>query len=120
MCGLTWLSAVVFLRFAKRSGPVRRYLSDASYWTYIIHVLVAYTAPHLLWTTAVPTVVHYLLMTGFVLLFCLASYDTLVRDRWLGVLLNGRRAPAIAPRLGMGASVAILALGVYQAVNMAL
>lgn len=85
--GLTGL----FLRYLNTEKPVGRYLSDGSYWIYLMHmpVVIAFQmafAP-LAWSAAVkvPVVV---LFSSAVLVW---SYDAFVRATWIGVLLNGRR-----------------------------
>ena len=73
--------------------PWVRYIADASYWLYIIHLLiviwlqVAIADQPLHWTIKLPVIVLVTLGIGLV------SYDLFVRSTWVGVILNGRRRP---------------------------
>ena len=79
------------LRFLSGFSPVRRYIADASYWIYIMHlpvvaalqVWVGHWPLH--WSVKYPFVV----IVSFAILF--ASYHWLVRPTFIGQLLNGRR-----------------------------
>ncbi|MBN2430000.1 MAG: acyltransferase family protein [Acidobacteria bacterium] len=72
-----------------------RFLSDASYWIYIIHapLLFLFQMPliHLPW----PTALKMLLALAATTAVSLLSYNRLVRPGWIGVLLNGRRLPRL-------------------------
>ncbi|MBI4892250.1 MAG: acyltransferase family protein [Acidobacteria bacterium] len=95
----------LFLRRCSDPSPRTRYLSDSAYWLYLFHppVLVAIQIPMLglAWPVAVKFLIGILLATP-VLLY---SYDLLVRDTWIGVILNGRRYPRGLPG---GAASAVL------------
>ena len=73
--------------------PVVRYLADASYWMYLMHLplILALEAPlsDLTWPVAVKLVVVLGVGTALLLL----SYDLFVRSTWIGAWLNGRRRP---------------------------
>lgn len=77
----------------RRPSAAWRYVADASYWVYIVHlplvmvlqVLVAGVDLH--WTLKFPAI------TGVVLAACFLSYHTLVRSTFIGAQLNGRRYP---------------------------
>lgn len=80
-----------FRRFLAGGGSGIRWLSDSSYWLYLMHVplLFALQAPLRSWNMS-PFVKFGLscaVCTGLLLL----SYQWLVRYSWLGALLNGRR-----------------------------
>jgi hypothetical protein len=117
-CGLAWLSAVLFLKRPDKHRPAGRYLSDASYWVYVMHLPFAVSVPHLFWWPSAPPLLHFLLTSSLVFLFCLVTYDALVRNGWIGVLLNGRRVPPVAPWLGRGMTAGLLLLAVFMIVQM--
>jgi ABC-type multidrug transport system ATPase subunit/peptidoglycan/LPS O-acetylase OafA/YrhL len=81
------------LRFMATANPRVRYVADASYWIYLVHlpivaamqVLVGRAPWH--WSVKFPLV----LAVSFVLLFL--SYHYLVRSTFIGQLLNNRRYP---------------------------
>jgi len=79
------------LRFLSNYSPVRRYIADASYWIYIMHLPVVAAVQvwvgrwPLHWGVKFP----FILVVSFAILF--ASYHWLVRPSFIGVLLNGRK-----------------------------
>jgi peptidoglycan/LPS O-acetylase OafA/YrhL len=81
------------LRFLSGYSPVRRYVADASYWIYLMHMpLVAWLAVWvgfwpLHWTIKYP----FILAVTFTVLFL--GYHYLVRPTFIGKLLNGRKYP---------------------------
>lgn len=80
-----------FLRFAGQPQPWVRYLADASYWCYLVHL------PLVLWLqvlVAKAPVSGWLKFSGILLvtmLLLLASYHWCVRYTWIGRMLNGPR-----------------------------
>ncbi|MBP2158065.1 MULTISPECIES: acyltransferase family protein [Asticcacaulis] len=75
----------------KNESPLVRYLSDASYWIYIVHIplvlLFQYLVKDYDWHIAakVAIVLFGTLLTG------LLSYSLIVRYTFIGTILNGRR-----------------------------
>jgi len=80
------------LRFLSAYSPARRYLADASYWIYLMHIPVLFffsLALHPLhwhWSLKYPVTI-FCAMT-----ILLLSYHFLVRFTFIGATLNGRRA----------------------------
>jgi hypothetical protein len=93
----TWASSLALiglsLRFLSGFSPVRRYIADASYWLYLIHLPIVMVLQILVaqldW--AWPLKFAVILGVGFPLMF--ASYELLVRHSFIGWLLNGKRVP---------------------------
>jgi hypothetical protein len=85
--GLTGL----FVRYFNGPRPVQRYLSDAAYWMYIVHLPFTIWLPGLLAPLAWPAMVKFGLVFGITTLATLITYHYLVRSTAIGVLLNGRR-----------------------------
>jgi ABC-type multidrug transport system ATPase subunit/peptidoglycan/LPS O-acetylase OafA/YrhL len=91
----SWVFAItgVALRFFGTYSSTRRYIADASYWIYIVHlplvaalqVLVAQWPLH--WSMKFPFVV------AVSLALLLTSYHYLIRPTFVGELLNGRKYP---------------------------
>lgn len=81
------------MRSVSRPIPAVRYVADASYWIYLVHlpvvialqVLVGHLPWH--WSVKFPLI----LVVSFVVLFI--SYHYLVRSTLIGEVLNGRRYP---------------------------
>ena len=70
-----------------------RYLADASYWMYLVHLPIVWLlqAWMLRWPLAWPFKLALVLALTWAVL--LASYHWLVRSTFMGVFLNGRRYP---------------------------
>ena len=94
------------LRFLSGFSPARRYIADASYWIYLIHLpivmalQVAVSRIDWFW----PVKFAAILAVAFALLF--ASYQWMARDNFIGAVLNGRRAPRRAATAAAVASSA--------------
>jgi peptidoglycan/LPS O-acetylase OafA/YrhL len=89
----TWTFAVIglALKFLAGHSPARRYIADASYWLYLIHLpiimaLQVAVAP-LVW----PWWVKFPLILAVAFPIMFASYHLLVRHSFIGSLLNGRK-----------------------------
>jgi hypothetical protein len=81
---------VMMVFFAGRSRLIR-YLSDSSYWLYLIHLPIVVFFQVL----AIPLPVHWTLklciifVPSFMIMF--ATYHFFVRKTWIGVVLNGKK-----------------------------
>ncbi|MDO9068537.1 MAG: acyltransferase family protein [Deltaproteobacteria bacterium] len=91
----TWLlilgSAGVYLRYLNRPLPLARYLADASYWIYLVHLPITIAFAGAFSRTDWPVGVKFgatFLATSTV---CVLSYTLFVRSTVLGQFLNGRR-----------------------------
>lgn len=91
----TWTFAILgmALRFLSRPVGVIRYVADASYWIYLVHLpLVA-----ALQVLAAPLAWHWSIKFPAIVLVSLAllvgSYGLFVRSTFIGQMLNGRRYP---------------------------
>jgi len=81
------------LRFLSGFSPARRYIADASYWLYLIHLPIVMALQVAVARLDWPWPVKFaaILAVAFPLMF--ASYELLVRDSFIGFVLNGCRAP---------------------------
>jgi glucans biosynthesis protein C len=93
-----WTIAIVgaALRFCSNESPVRRYVADASYWIYLIHIPVVMALQTVVAQWPLPWFVKYaaVLLVAFPIM--LATYQWLVRYTFVGAILNGRRYRAAA------------------------
>jgi glucan biosynthesis protein C len=91
----TWILASLglFLRFCAADSRSWRYLADASYWVYIIHLPVVVALQVALSRTGLPCGLKFAVSAAVATLVSLVSYHLLVRSTPIGVLLNGRRHP---------------------------
>ncbi|HEX4939925.1 MAG TPA: acyltransferase family protein [Candidatus Kapabacteria bacterium] len=87
------LVMALYQRYLRQENALVRYLSNSSYWLYLIHFPLAIALPPLLhdWPLA-PTLKFGLVLVA-TLGLGLLSYEFLVRDTPVGALLNGRRIP---------------------------
>ncbi len=93
---LTFALFGLFLRYMTNTSRRWRYLADASYWIYIVHVPIVMLLPLLLANIPLPGIVKLALVvltaTGLILL----AYRYFVRPTFIGEQLNGRRYPRVA------------------------
>jgi len=89
------------LRFLNKESPAIRYVADASYWIYLVHLPVVMALQVLVYSIQAPALVKIVIVTGGAFLILLASYHVLVRHSWLGKWLNGRKLPWRAARPAM-------------------
>jgi glucan biosynthesis protein C len=98
LCAGTLAFLGLGLRFFARPSPTVRYLADASYWIYIVHLplVVALQAAVMLapWHWAIKFLGINLVATTLLL----ASYQWAVRRTWVGLWLNGKRVASSLPR----------------------
>lgn len=89
-----------FVRLLDRPSPIVRYLSDASYWMYIVHLPIVIAVPGVLAPSPWPAAVKFLITVTLTTAATLVSYHYLVRSTAIGALLNGRRYPRALPSAG--------------------
>jgi peptidoglycan/LPS O-acetylase OafA/YrhL len=81
------------LRFLSGHSPVRRYLADASYWVYILHLPLVMLAKVWVQDWAGPWWLKRGGVSLGVFAVCLITYELLIRHSFMGTWLNGRRVP---------------------------
>jgi glucan biosynthesis protein C len=94
----TWVFAIIgaAMEFFSGASATTRYLADSSYWMYLIHLPLVFALQtvimkwNLHWAVKFPM----LMVATFALL--LVSYHFMVRNTFIGKILNGRRYPALA------------------------
>lgn len=90
----------LFLRYASRESTKVRYMVDASYWLYLMHLPIAIWVPGMISQWAVPALVKVAVVLLVMIPTLLATYHVLVRPTIIGKVLNGRRYPAPIPFVG--------------------
>ena len=88
------------LRFLSGYSATRRYIADASYWLYLIHMPIVLALQILVSQLAWPWWIKFPLILAIAFPIMFASYHYLVRGTFIGAVLNGRRYP----RAPMGSS----------------
>jgi peptidoglycan/LPS O-acetylase OafA/YrhL len=79
------------LKYLSGHSGVRRYVSDASYWIYIVHLPLIMVGEMLVLHLALPVLAKYALVLGGTLLAAFATYHLMVRYSFIGAILNGRK-----------------------------
>ena len=81
----------LFIRYASSHSSIMRYISDASYWCYLIHLPLTVIIPGLISDWIIPATLKFLLVFIITGVLCFLSYHYLVRGTFIGQFLNGRR-----------------------------
>ena len=99
---LGWSLVVLFLgafvKWGAQPRPWVSYLSDASYWCYLVHLPIVVALQILVADLAWPGLLKYAIVMTGTIAACLGSYHAAVRYTFIGAALNGpRERPAPAP-----------------------
>lgn len=89
--GMTFGMIGLFPRLFSGESKALRYVSDSSYWLYVAHLPLIIWAQMLVRDWQAPAFLKFVLVCGVVTGVLLLVYQTLVRYRWLGTVLNGPR-----------------------------
>jgi peptidoglycan/LPS O-acetylase OafA/YrhL len=89
----TFAAIGLALRFLSGFSPVRRYLADASYWLYLIHLPIVLALQVALSALDWPALVKFAIILLVALPVMLISYPLMVRHSCIGAVLNGARVP---------------------------
>ena len=89
----------LFLRLFRSPSKAMRYISDAAYWMYIIHLPLVVLLNQLLMPVSLPALVKFSIVMVVSSAIMLGTYQLFVRYTWIGVLLNGPRIRAERNRL---------------------
>jgi glucan biosynthesis protein C len=90
-----WSLALIglFLRYLPTQNRVLRYVSESSYWVFLVHMLGTIGFGALLFNQPLGALAKMGLNILATTIACLLSYQVLVRYTLIGVLLNGQRQP---------------------------
>jgi hypothetical protein len=89
--GLTGL----FLRHFNRPSATIRYVVDAAFWIYLVHLPLAIWLPGAFSTLVLPAGIKILMVLAITYVVGFVSYDLFVRSTMLGSTLSGRRHPRV-------------------------
>jgi len=81
----------LFIRYASNHSMTMRYISDASYWVYLVHLPLTAFIPSLLLNWEVPSTIKFLTVLICTATICFVTYHYLVRATFIGKFLNGRK-----------------------------
>jgi ABC-type multidrug transport system ATPase subunit/peptidoglycan/LPS O-acetylase OafA/YrhL len=96
-----WSFAILGLatRFLSQANPTIRYMADASYWIYLVHLPVVCALQVAVGRLPLPWAIKFPLILIVALAVLFASYRYLVRSTFIGQLLNGRKYPRSVARV---------------------
>lgn len=108
LCTWFWSVGVIglFARHVQRSNAVLRYLSQASYWVYLIHLPLTIVFGALLLNEPLSVLTKCAISITATSVVALLSYHLLVRSTPLGALLTGKRYPFTLPGLRVAGTAA--------------
>lgn len=89
----TFAALGLSLRCLSEHSRVLRYLSDASYWVYIVHLPLVMALQIAVFQLAWPWPVKLAAILGGTMIAALATYELLIRHSFMGRWLNGRKVP---------------------------
>ena len=89
----TWVFGLVgaALRFFSSESATRRYLADSSYWLYLAHLPLVFALQLTMRSWPLHWSVKFPLVVGIACAVLLVTYHYLVRNTYIGQILNGRR-----------------------------
>lgn len=80
----------LFIRFASKHSAVMRYVSDSSYWVYLLHLPLTAFLPAFLLGISIPAFFKFLIVMTGTAVVCFITYHYFVRATFIGKFLNGR------------------------------
>ncbi len=83
----------LFIRYTSNHSLRWRYISDSSYWVYLIHLPLTAFIPSLIVDWPLPAFVKFVITMIGTTIVCFATYHFLVRNSFIGKFLNGRKYP---------------------------
>jgi peptidoglycan/LPS O-acetylase OafA/YrhL len=86
---LAWLGW--FIHLLEKEIPFLSYLSQSSYWVYLLHFPITLLIGAVLYQWDAAPALKILLNVLFTTLVCVASYELMVRRTFIGVFLNGKK-----------------------------
>ena len=83
----------ISLRTKHGENAILRFLAEASFWVYIVHLPFVGLTHVAIAQMAIPTIAKFLLAGLIPLSISLTTYQVFVREKWLGRFLDGRGRP---------------------------
>ncbi|WP_282121915.1 acyltransferase family protein [Algibacter mikhailovii] len=80
----------LFIRYASKHSALMRYISDSSYWVYLLHLPLTAFLPASQYGVDIPAFFKFLLVMSGTTIICFVTYHYLVRATLIGKFLNGR------------------------------
>lgn len=80
----------LFMRYASKHSAIMRYVSDSSYWVYLLHLPLTAFLPAFLYGLDITSFFKFLMVMTGTTIICFVTYHYLVRATFIGEFLNGR------------------------------
>ena len=81
----------MFRRWCSAESRVMRYVSDSSYWLYLMHIPLVITLACVMQTWKIPIFIKLSMICAGTTLILLVTYQLFVRYTWIGLVLHGSR-----------------------------
>ncbi|GAA4960852.1 acyltransferase family protein [Algibacter aquimarinus] len=81
----------LFIRYGSNHSLKMRYISDSSYWVYLVHLSLTAIIPSFIVDWPIPATLKFLFVLITTGIICFVSYHYLVRGTFIGKFLNGRK-----------------------------
>lgn len=81
----------LFIRYASKHSTRMRYISDASYWVYLVHLPLVTFSAGIIANLHVPVFIKFLIVICLTTLVSFTTYHYLVRKSFIGEFLNGKK-----------------------------
>lgn len=81
----------LFIRYGSNHSHLMRYVSDSSYWFYLLHLPLTAILPGLFSEWNAPALLKFLVVLSITLSICAVTYHFLIRSTFVGKFLNGRK-----------------------------
>lgn len=81
----------LFIRYGSNHSAKMRYISDSSYWVYLLHLPLTIIIPALIVNWNIPGVLKFLFVAITTSIICFVTYHYFVRNSFIGKFLNGRK-----------------------------
>lgn len=81
----------LFIRYGSNHSARVRYISDSSYWVYLLHLSFTALLPGLIADWALPASLKFLFVMTTTGIICYVTYHYFVRGTFIGKFLNGRK-----------------------------
>jgi glucan biosynthesis protein C len=84
----------LFIRYNSKHSKRMRYISDSSYWVYLIHLPLTAIIPAFIWELPLPALVKFIIVLSLTTIICFVTYHYFVRKTFIGKFLNGKKYPS--------------------------
>jgi peptidoglycan/LPS O-acetylase OafA/YrhL len=83
----------LFRVYFSKESKLMRYISDSSYWMYLVHMPLVFLGQHWVRQWDINAFIKFAVLNVLIFGILLTSYHLLVRSTFIGHFLNGRRYP---------------------------